>query len=103
MCWDCRLDAWTDENDKPVAPGTPGAYLVAPGGYRGYLAEMLQQQPNVTFDFVGGRYLCGNHEGFSGNTIAQLSGYATDAMHKHQPDVVLFMGGTNDFFFEITN
>ena len=95
--WDCRLDAYTDGNDKPVAPGTPNAFVVAPGGYRGYLAEMLTAD-SLPFDFVGSRYKCGNHEGYSGQTIEFLSGVATESLARHRPDLVLFMGGTNDFF-----
>eukprot|EP00966_Prymnesium_polylepis_P287923 6650037-Prymnesium_polylepis.1 len=96
--WDCRLDAYTDANDTPVAPGTHGAFVVAPGGYRGFLAEMLAED-GVAFDFVGSRYKCGNHAGWSGRTIEFLSTIAADALARHRPDVVLFMGGTNDFYF----
>lgn len=104
--WDCRLDAYTDVNDKPAAPAVvgrypvaaPGEWVVAPGGYRGYLAAMLSSN-GTSFDMVGSRYMCGNHEGWGGRTIEFLSGIAGDAITRHQPDVVLFMGGTNDFFF----
>ena len=47
----------------PVA--APGQWVVAPGGYRGYLADMLNSD-GVAFDYVGSRYKCGNHEGWGG-------------------------------------
>lgn len=98
--WDCRLDAYTDANDAPVAPGTAGAFVVAPNGYRGYLGGMLADA-GVSFDFVGSRHdRCGsNHEGWGGRTIEFLGGVAADAVSRHRPDSVLFMAGTNDFYF----
>ena len=92
--WDCRLDAYTDASDMPVSPGTPNAFVVAPGGYRGYLASMLAAD-GTAFDYVGSRYLCGNHEGWGGRTIEFLSSVAHEALERHRPDLVLFMGGTN--------
>ena len=97
--WDCRLDAFTDASDRPVAPNTPGAFVVAPGGYRGYLSAKLSAD-GIAHDLVGSRYRCGNHEGYSGRTIEWLSGVANRSITLHGPDIVCFMGGTNDFFFD---
>ena len=67
------------------------------GGYRNYLGNALQGK--ISFDFVGSQYGCGNHEGHSGWTIAQLQGIAADVLSTHTPDVVLIQAGTNDLFF----
>jgi lysophospholipase L1-like esterase len=96
--WDCRMEGYTDRFDKPVAPNTAGAFVSALGGYRGFLGLMLTAD-ELAFDFVGSRYSCGNHEGWGGRTIEFLAGIAEDALARHRPDLVLFMGGTNDFFF----
>lgn len=67
------------------------------GGYRGFLGDALHSK--LSFDFVGSQYGCGNHEGHSGWTIAQLQGIASGVLTAHAPDVVMVQAGTNDLFF----
>jgi lysophospholipase L1-like esterase len=121
--FDCRLNAYTTADDRPVFQPLEtipafsiypnGTYfVVARGGYRGYLGEMLGDPallPESTeegvelslpaWSFVGSQFLCGAHEGHAGQTVAWLSNITTSTMTLHQPDVVLFMAGTNDFFW----
>ena len=76
--FDCRLNAYTTADDKPifqpldtvpaVAPfGTGTFFVVAPGGYRGYLAELLgdpKRLPlgaaNPSWCYVGRNFGCGS-------------------------------------------
>jgi lysophospholipase L1-like esterase len=67
------------------------------GGWRNFLGQSLRQK--VSFDFVGSQYGCGNHEGHSGWTIAQLAQIAHEVVSAHEPDVLLLQAGTNDLFF----
>ena len=117
--FDCRLNAYTSADDRPIftalnatrASGSlypQGTYfIVAPGGYRGYLGSMLGDPARLpegaqalpSWSYVGSQFLCGAHEGHAGETIAWLSNITTDAMARAQPDVVLFQAGTNDFFW----
>ena len=74
-----------------------------PGGYRGYLGTALADAVNTgtgpPWTFVGSQFLCGSHEGYAGETVAWLANRTTAIMSNGQPDIVLFMGGTNDFFW----
>ena len=52
------------------------------------------------WSYVGSQYLCGNHEGYSGETVEWLSQHAVPrAITAYEPDVVLLLAGTNDFFW----
>ena len=52
------------------------------------------------WSYVGSQYLCGNHEGYSGETIEWLNEHVVaKAITAYQPDIVLFLAGTNDFFW----
>merc|ERR1712216_188489 len=119
--FDCRLNAYTTALDEPIfqpldsVPSISiypkGKYwIIAPGGYRGYLGGMLndpQMLPQVPggqaelprWSYVGSQFLCGSHEGYAGETIAWLGNVTTRIMTQSQPDIVLFMAGTNDFFW----
>lgn len=82
-------------------------FIVARGGYRGYLAELLGDPTRLPQDaaalpswsYVGTQFLCGAHEGYAGETVAWLSNITTEVVTKNQPDIILFMAGTNDFFW----
>lgn len=56
------------------------------------------------YNFVGDLYLApdglidGNHHGFSGYSIEQMSSNYGDAIARHLPDVVLVLAGTNNHF-----
>jgi lysophospholipase L1-like esterase len=118
--FDCRLNAYTTPGDRPVfqpletIPALPPLYpqgtffVVARGGYRGYLGQMLSDPAMLrrgqtgsmpSWSFVGSQFLCGSHEGHAGQTVSWLGNITTRTMTLHQPDVVLFMAGTNDFFW----
>ena len=49
--------------------------------------------------YVGSQFLCGSHEGHSGETVEWLGNRTIDIMSAGQPDIILFMAGTNDFFW----
>jgi lysophospholipase L1-like esterase len=118
--WDCRTNAYTGADDKPIfhaLENTPGNaiypngtyFIVAPGGYRGHLATQLGDPAlngagasgaGPAWSFVGSSFLCGAHEGYSGETVEWLANRTTDIMTKGQPDIVTFMAGTNDFFWD---
>jgi lysophospholipase L1-like esterase len=68
------------------------------GGWRNFLGNTMHGA-GVVFDFVGSQYGCGNHEGHSGWTAAQLLGIAPASFAAHSPDVILLQAGTNDLFF----
>ena len=80
---------------------------MARGGYRGYLGELLGDPTRLPQDaaalpswsYVGTQFLCGAHEGHAGETVAWLSNITTEVVTKSQPDIILFMAGTNDFFW----
>ncbi|MBS1722218.1 MAG: hypothetical protein JSS66_04335 [Armatimonadetes bacterium] len=80
------------------------------GGYRGYLEERLLAE-NYKFEFDGGVYQnsagmrYGAHEGHGGWTIMDFvngrpqepgAGKLSEWLRAYQPQVVLFMAGTND-------
>jgi lysophospholipase L1-like esterase len=69
------------------------------GGWRNYLGNTLISAYFPTWSFVGPRYGCGNHAGYSGWTAAQLMDIVPSAMAAYQPDMVLLQIGTNDLFF----
>jgi lysophospholipase L1-like esterase len=117
--FDCRYNAYTTADDTPIfnpLNATPaisifpkGTYfVVSQGGYRGFLASMLGDPrllpegatTPAAWSFVGRKFLCGAHEGYAGETLEWLANnVAADAMRAAQPDVVLLLGGTNDFFW----
>ena len=53
--------------------------------------------------FVGSQFDCGNHEGYGGETVGWLANRTTAIMTNAQPDIVLFMAGTNDFFWPVND
>ena len=103
--FDCRLNAFTSDADRPIfAPlnATPsilgypvGSYwVVAPGGYRGYLAQMLRDDARAPpTAFVGSQFTCGAHEGYSGETIEWLAGVTPTSVARYRPDIILLMAG----------
>jgi len=110
--FDCRLNAYTTADDRPIfAPlnSTPpilgfpqGTYFVtAPGGYRGYLAQLIRNDATMPpTTFVGSQFTCGAHEGYAGETVEWLAEHVVPTnVPRYQPDVILFMAGTNDFFW----
>ena len=117
--FDCRLNAFTSADDEPLfqpLARIPASsiypqgtfFVVAPGGYRGHLASLMGDpslypanvQALPAWSYVGREYLCGAHEGYPGATIEWLGEHvATPAVASAQPDIVLFLGGTNDFFW----
>jgi hypothetical protein len=110
--FDCRLNAYTTADDRPIfAPlnSTPpilgfpqGTYFVtAPGGYRGYLAQLIRNDATMPpTTFVGSQFTCGAHEGYAGETVEWLAEHVVPTnVPRYQPDVILFMAGTNEFFW----
>ena len=115
----CKLNGYLSANYEPIFSPlneTPafqiypkGTYFItAPGGYRGALAELLGDPKRLprgarqlpAWSYVGSQYLCGNHEGYSGETVEWLSQHAVPrAITAYEPDVVLLLAGTNDFFW----
>ena len=114
--FDCRANAYTGADDKPIfhalneTPGTAiyptGTYFIVAPSYRDYLASMLAKPAlaasavSPSWSYVGSQFLCGAHEGYSGETVEWLANRTTDIMTKAQPDIVTFMAGTNDFFWD---
>eukprot|EP00051_Salpingoeca_urceolata_P018673 m.264565 g.264565 ORF g.264565 m.264565 type:complete len:293 (-) comp19250_c2_seq3:152-1030(-) len=103
----CRPAADDSSTDVVVVPsaiaaaaanGDDGFWVSAPGGYRGYLGDLLGRA-GVAFEFVGSRWGCGKHEGHSGQTLEYLSNIVNASVALYRPDVVLLQAGTNDFFF----
>ena len=96
-------------NGFPYPPGT--FFLTAQGGYRGFLGKQLAGDTSTgrigptalapAWTFVGSQFECGNHEGYGGETVAWLANRTTAIMTNAQPDIVLFMAGTNDFFWGV--
>ena len=89
--WGCGLIT----ND-PVT----NASLYSMGGFRSFLGNSIRAAlpRNASFSFVGGRYDCGSHEGYSGITTLGLQGLVAGVLQAHRPDVVLLQAGTNDIF-----
>ena len=108
--FDCRLNAYITADDRtifwplnstpPISIYPKGTFfVVSQGGYRGHLAHLLDKSA-LPWSFVGRQFTCGSHEGYAGETIEWLANNViADAMNYSQPDVVLFLGGTNDFFW----
>lgn len=71
---------------------------VGGGGYRDPLGKSLASL-GKGWDYVGPLWSKGNHAGYNGWTIKQISNVVKDAVSIHVPDIVLLMAGTNDFFF----
>ena len=109
--FDCRLNAYITADDRtifwplnetpPISIYPKGTFfVVSQGGYRGYLAQMLDQTPDLAWSYVGRQFTCGSHEGYAGTTISWLTeNVVTDAVKAAQPDVILLLAGTNDFFW----
>ena len=116
----CKLNAYYSPSYEPIfnpLNETPafqeypkGSYFImAPGGYRGHLAQMLgdptRSRPSdasilPAWTYAGSQYLCGNHEGYSGETIEWLAQHvAHHAVSTQQPDIICLLAGTNDFFW----
>lgn len=82
----------------------PGAFGLRFGGYRGLLQNELYKS-GCGFDFVGRNTFYGQllgdveHEGWPGYTLEDLKIAAASAIPQFQPDVVLFMGGTNNIYW----
>jgi len=78
----------------------PNTTLYSFGGFRSYLGNSIHTYlpSNTSFSFVGGRYDCGSHEGYSGITALGLQGLVESVLVAHQPDIVLLQAGTNDIF-----
>ena len=55
--------------------------------------------PPPAWSYVGSQFLCGSHEGYAGETVEWLGNKTAAIMAAGQPDIVLFMAGTNDFFW----
>jgi lysophospholipase L1-like esterase len=83
-------------------------------GWRAPLFHLaLADKKQVTFvggmsdgpDTVDGVAFPKHHEGHSGYEIAQVAGFAADALKAQHPEVVLLMLGTNDiaFGFDVPN
>jgi hypothetical protein len=53
----------------------------------------------VAWSYVGSQFLCGAHEGYAGETVEWLANRTTAIVAAAQPDIVLFMAGTNDLFW----
>lgn len=68
------------------------------GGWRGFLGTSLSTA-GVSFDFVGPKFSCGGHAGYSGWTAAALGSISDEACAAHQPNIILLVAGTNDLFF----
>jgi len=71
---------------------------VGGGGYRDILGSSLHSF-GKPWDYVGPLWGGGNHAGYNGATIKEITGVTKNAMSLHMPDIVLLMAGTNDFFF----
>lgn len=71
------------------------------GGYRDNLYDLLITE-GVDFDFVGnqtdGSGFDADHEGHPGWPVDSINVYLDNWLAGHNPDIVLFMGGTNDVF-----
>jgi len=71
------------------------------GGYRDDLFQMLTAE-GVQVDFVGsqqnGTGFDADHEGHPQWTVEELNAQLDGWLATHQPNIVLFMGGTNDVF-----
>jgi len=120
--WECASNGYTSAADHAIfnplnetcgqndqGTGYPypnGTYFVAAhGGYRGFLGHALAATPSSSpaWTFAGSQFDCGNHEGYSGETVGWLANRTTAIMENAQPDIVLFMAGTNDFFWPVND
>ena len=73
---------------------------VGGGGYRDPLGHLLASSSSKQqWDYVGPLWDGGNHAGYNGWTIKQISTVSHAAVLDHQPDLITLMAGTNDFFF----
>jgi len=86
---------------------TQGGFLNQ-GSYRTQLGLNLKgdYDPVTTqrylVNFVGSQYNYGDHEGHSGWKTTDLNGIADWVLTRYQPDIILLMIGTNDFYFNFT-
>jgi lysophospholipase L1-like esterase len=78
---------------------TAGFQSTTGNGYRGDLVTALSSQV-ATVDMVGtlndGTMADPDHEGHSGDEIAQIAGYTTAALNTYKPNVVTLLAGIND-------
>jgi lysophospholipase L1-like esterase len=67
------------------------------GGYRLRLGELLDLH-GIPYEFLGRNTDAGgDHEGYSGYTIAEIRSVALEAVPLFEPDVVLIIAGTNNY------
>ena len=110
--FDCRLNAYTNADDRAIfnpLNATPAFsifpkgsfWITAQGGYRSHLGSLLSDSSVAPpWSYVGRQFTCGSHEGYAGETIEWIQqNVAADAIAAANPDVILFLGGTNDFFW----
>lgn len=89
----------TQQNAWKIMPlGDSITLGVGGGGYRDILGKSLASF-GKPWDYVGPLWNSGNHAGYNGCTIKQISEFVKNAMPVHLPDIVLLQAGTNDFFF----
>jgi hypothetical protein len=94
-------------------PAEPEDYSCCQGGgYRTVLGALLKPgccawlscgtspvELKARFDFVGSRYLQGDHQGHSGARIVRILQELqhTRSLELYTPDIILLLAGTNDF------
>jgi hypothetical protein len=99
--------AWCCHALSIVPPAAEDYSCCISGGYRTHLAKLLlylpipalPRQDSVDFNFVGSRYIAGDHQGHSGARIVRILNelQATASLQLYQPDIILLLAGTNDF------
>ena len=108
------LNETSGQNDQGTGYPYPNGtfFVTAHGGYRGFLGHALADDEggaigpapsSPAWTFVGSQFDCGNHEGYGGETVGWLANRTTAIMSNAQPDIVLFMAGTNDFFWPVND
>ena len=86
--WGCGVVAGTD----------PAFNRTSYGGYRSFLGDAIAGSRLATWSFVGSMYTCGQHEGHSGITAAELLALLPRVLPAFAPDIILLQAGTNDLF-----
>ena len=85
----------------PLGDSITDGFSTFRGGYRDRLEDLLTDN-GIAFDFVGSlrngpsSLSDRDHEGHSGLRLDEIADSATSWIEDQDPDVVLFMGGTND-------